>query len=151
MPSAVSSSTSFKQENVQSQDSQQEESTVDADDNARQQDKNKGTVDTDMLLNNHVEDKETAEIEDSQNTKESKSMPDQAPPEESELEPSASAQEISGQETDQDVSDSIVKQENEDKVGAEENKSGDLDIESMLAAIHNDNPPPDSSEPQNSV
>jgi len=151
MPSAVSSSTNFKQDTVKSQDNQQEDSTMDTDDNAKQ-DKNKGTVDTDMLLNNHVEDKETAEIEESKNTKETrslkKSMPNQTSVEESELEPSGNAQEMPAQGADQDVSDN-VKGEVEDKVG--ENKTGDLDIESMLAAIHNDNPPPDSSEPQNTV
>lgn len=146
MPSAVSSSTNLKQDTHQTKDTQQEES-MNFGDNVGKEDKNKSTMHTDMLLNNDVEIKEEIAEEDvSQETKNSLDLEkssDQAP-RDSELKEPEPAQEI-----DQNISVGAEKK-NENKIEDGDNK-GDLDIESMLAAIHNDNPPPDSSETQNAV
>lgn len=105
---------------------------MDVDDD--QQQNNKGAVDTDMLLNDNVpaEGNVTDEQEEAQNTGED--MPIQE-----------------ATKVDQDIPDNNVKGVEEGMtIDGQESKT-DLDIESMLAAIHNDTPTPDVEDAQNIV
>lgn len=102
--------------------------------NDGQQQNNRGAVDTDMLLNDNVPTEGNAadEQEEAQNTGED--MP------------------IQGEATkvNQDIPDNNVKEVEGVTIDGEESKT-DLDIESMLAAIHNDTPTPDVEDTQNIV
>lgn len=112
-----------------------------------------------MLLNDHVQgavDKQgeiAADEQESKNTGEvegsiqGKSVPDQKQEADTEQQAEAVAT-TSAQENDQGISDNVEKGgEEEMAVDNDENKAGDLDIESMLAAIHNDNAPDSSVAP----
>lgn len=153
---------SSSKDEVKAQDNQSAETPMEVDGNngGQQEEENKGTtVDTNMLLNDHVqgaadEQEETAADEqESQNTgveasDQEKSAPDQE--QETESEQAEATPSTSTQENDQAISDNVEKRAEEGTaVDNDENKTGDLDIESMLAAIHNDNAPPDSSETPN--
>lgn len=78
----------------------------------------KGTIGTYILLNNHVED--AADLKDSQKTEESLNL-------KKSFDQSSGRSEFEILELEQEIED--VK-----------NKYGDLDLESMLAEIHSDNP-----------
>lgn len=96
----------------------------------------KGAVDTDMLLNDNVQAEGTAvtEQQEAQNTGEGVS------------------EEADSMQVNQSISGNVEKGVEEDMaMGGEENKTGDLDIESMLAAIHNDTPPTVDADSQNIV
>lgn len=104
----------------------------------------KGTVDTDMMLNDNLSaeaTEATAEQEDLHNIGEENGIQDDP---------------MTSQEEPMEVSNETnVEKEVDEKTtnGSEENKSGDLDIESMLAAIHHDdhheNPSTNSEDPEN--
>ncbi|XP_060857283.1 zinc finger protein 131-like [Metopolophium dirhodum] len=129
-----------------------------------QQDNNKGTVDTDMMLNDNVHTKGSGDVEQeegTENTGEGKgtenSQEDKTVKEvKSKIKPEP-AQEKATEEEDtvlldqeeagQETPDSVEKEVDEDNANVEK-KMGDLNIESMLAAIHNDNPT-DSEYTQN--
>eukprot|EP00102_Acyrthosiphon_pisum_P027833 XP_016665043.1 PREDICTED: uncharacterized protein LOC100573731 [Acyrthosiphon pisum] len=96
------------------------ESPVDEDNN--QQNHNKGTVDTYMMLNDNVITKESAYIEQ-EITKEEDDEEDTGMPEQ--------------EEAEQETPDSVENKVDEDNANVE-NKMGDLDIESMLTTIYND-------------
>jgi len=138
----------------------QAESPMDVDEN--QQDDNKGTVDTDMMLNDNVvptegsanveqeegtenaaEEEETENSQEDKTVKEvkSKTKPEPAQEEATEEEEDEEDTAVPEQEEadHQETPDSVQKEIDEDNANVE-NKTGDLDIESMLAAIHNDNP-----------
>lgn len=141
----------FKQEVLKSQDDRQEEETSMEVDN--QQEENKGTVDTDMLLNEHVPAEEPIATENNAKPEsaEEPANPDKtATSDEGQVAAEQAEEAVPAQEVDQGVPDNVEKGvEGDLPVGSDENKTGDLDIESMLAAIHNDNPPPESSDTQN--
>ncbi|CAI6354425.1 unnamed protein product [Macrosiphum euphorbiae] len=137
----------------------QAESPMDVDEN--QQDDNKGTVDTDMMLNdnvvpaegsanveqeegteNAVEGEETENSQEDKTVKEVKSKKKPEPAQEEAAEEEEDEEDTAvpeQEEADQETPDSVEKEMDEDNANVE-NKTGDLDIESMLAAIHNDNP-----------
>lgn len=156
---STESKTLDKPETPKSQDNQETETALDTINN--QQD-TKGTVDTDMLLNDNVPTE--SEIADQEEETENTVQEDitvkverEAPVQEEdtveeadlakEEEETAQAQEEPMQ-VDQVILDNVEKGDDE-IADAGENKTGDLDIESMLAAIHNDNPPPTEEETQN--
>lgn len=157
----------IKSEPSKAQENNQDaESPMEVDENP--QDNNKGTVDTDMMLNDNVptegsanaeqeETENTCEEEESENSQEDKSVKEtkskkktepsqEETPEEEEDEIDTAIPEQ--EEADQETPDSVEKEVDEDSANVE-NKTGDLDIESMLAAIHNDNPPSNSGDTQN--
>ncbi|XP_025198353.1 zinc finger protein 507-like isoform X2 [Melanaphis sacchari] len=139
------------------ENNQQAETPMDIDDNQRG---NKpGTVNTDMMLNDNVptegsvdpepeetenagEEEETENSPDDKTVKEGKLIKKSAPGQEEttgEEEDEEDTAVPEQEEADQETPDSVEKDVDEDHVNVE-NKTGDLDIESMLAAIHNDNP-----------
>jgi hypothetical protein len=152
----------IKSEPSKTQD-QQAETPMDVDEN--QQDNNKGTVDTDMMLNDNVPTEESASVEQEEGTEiagegegdetensqegktvkeaKSKKKPEPAQEEAATAEEEEDDEENTAapeqEEADQETPDSVEKEVEEDNANVE-NKTGDLDIESMLAAIHNDNP-----------
>jgi len=124
--------------------------------NINQQDNNKGTVKTDMMWNDHVPAEEYADIEqeeetenagkgqETENSQEDKTVKEDKP----KIKPEPAQEETAEEEdtvkpeqvkADQETLDSVEKEVYEDNANVE-NKTRDLDIESMLAAIHNDNP-----------
>lgn len=157
----------IKSEPSKAQDNnEQAETPMDVDEN--QQDNNKGTVDTDMMLNDNVPVEGSADVdeqveepenagggEETENSQEdtspkdakSKKKSEPAQEEAAEVEEDEEDTAVPEQEeADQETPDSVEKEVNED--ANVENKTGDLDIESMLAAIHNDNPPTNSGDSQ---
>lgn len=84
---------------------------------------NKGTMNATMLLNENVPAEGNVVGEQGSKNAESGVL----------------AQEIAMQ-IDQNISNNVVKGTGEDMVIGGDNKTSDLDIESMLAAIHNDAP-----------
>lgn len=125
----------------------------------------KGTVDTNMLLNDNVPAEGTVEGE-----QEAVNADEEIPQQETDNGSENAQQETDNgsvnaqQETEltqnennlatqdeagEGIPDSVEK--GDEDVGNEDTKPGDLDIESMLAAIHNDNPPPTSEDAQNMV
>ncbi|KAL5238666.1 hypothetical protein ACI65C_006076 [Semiaphis heraclei] len=155
----------MKPEASKTQDNNQPaETPMDVDEN--QQD-NKGTVDTDMMLNDNVPTEESADVgqqeetenagegDETENSQENKtvkeaksikkteSAQDEAAEVDEEDEEDTAVPEQ--EEADQETHDSIEKEVDDDNADAE-NKTGDLDIESMLAAIHNDNPSTDTGD-----
>ncbi|XP_025418117.1 zinc finger protein 131-like isoform X3 [Sipha flava] len=156
----------FKQEELKGEELQQAESTtMDIDEN---QD-NKGTVDTNMLLNENVPGEGTVEgeqeavnadeempqqeegsIVSTQQETDNGSVHEQQETEtetETETELTQNENALATQdETGEVIPDSVEK--GDEDVGNEDTKPGDLDIESMLAAIHNDNPPPTTEDAQ---
>lgn len=145
----------FKQEVLKTQELQQAESTtMDIDEN---QD-NKGTVDTNMLLNENVPAEGTVDGE------QEAINADEEMPQQEESIASTQQETVNGtaqgtklaqnenstqDEAGDEIPDSVEKGDQD--VENEDTKPGDLDIESMLAAIHNDNPPPTSADAQNMV
>lgn len=134
---------------------QQSEPTIDADDG---QEKNKGVVDTDMLLNDNVPTKDIDEPEKPKSTEEEETTVQgqnlSAGDEEMAQDESAEKDDLPAQEENSQVAMEVDQQsadntEKEVENGGVENESGDLDIESMLAAIHNVNPPEDGGDAQN--
>lgn len=114
---------------LKSDDNQQDASPMDVDDSQQQQN-DKGAVDTDMLLNDNVPTEGNAadEQKEAQNTGENVPIQGEA------------------MKVDQEIQDNGVKGVEEGMViDGEENKT-DLDIESMLAAIHNDTPTPEDAQ-----
>jgi len=101
----------------------------------------KGTVNTDMLLNDNLpstketvrEEKESQEIGDENNFHETAVLEDGMPPQ------------------DEPIAENSGKADDVEIKNEPENKSGDLDIESMLAAIHHDNSSPNTGNTQNLV
>lgn len=100
----------------------------------------KGAVDTDMLLNENVPADEPATSEQHEQTHETGG---------------AQEQEESMQVDQEHTAENSEQKGVEEEMAAisEENKTGDIDIESMLAAIHNDAPaqPTVDSDTQNIV
>uniref|UniRef100_A0A2S2NUC8 C2H2-type domain-containing protein n=1 Tax=Schizaphis graminum TaxID=13262 RepID=A0A2S2NUC8_SCHGA len=151
------------------ENNQQAETPMDVDDN--QSSHKQGTVDTDMMLNDNVptegsanteqeeetenagEEEETENSQDNKTVKEAKSLKksesgqEEATGEEERDEEDTAVPEQ--EEPDQEIPDSVEKDVDEDSANVE-NKTGDLDIESMLAAIHNDNPT-NSEDSENKV
>ncbi|KAL4083479.1 hypothetical protein QTP88_028795 [Uroleucon formosanum] len=137
--------TIMKPEPPQTQeDNQQVESPMDVDKN--HWDNNKATVDIDMLLDDHVPTGGSANVEpekEKENSlgdmteKEVNSELKPEPAEEEEEDKKEDTAVLEQEETDQETS-VIVKKEIVENNECGENGS-DLDIESMLAAIHNDN------------
>lgn len=91
--------------------------------NVDNQERNKGTMNAIMLLNENVPADGSAAGE--QGTKNAESV--------------VLAQEMAMQ-IDQNISNNVMKGSGEDMVIGGDNKTSDLDIESMLAAIHSDAP-----------
>lgn len=91
-----------------------------------------------MLLNDNVPATEPVPSENNEQAEEAEQVPEQGE------EP---------MQVDQENSTNVQKGVDEEiaAIGGEENKSGDLDIESMLAAIHNDAPSTVDGETQNIV
>jgi len=145
------------------ENNQQAEIPMDIDDNQRGN--KQGTVDTDMMLNDNIptegsadneqeeetenagEEEETENSQDNNTVKEGLSIKKSESGEEEEDEEDTAVPEQ--EEPDQETPDSVEKDVDEDNENVE-NKTGDLDIESMLAAIHNDNPI-NSEDSQNKV
>ncbi|XP_060857364.1 probable inactive protein kinase DDB_G0270444 [Metopolophium dirhodum] len=128
------------------ENNQQAESPMDVDKN--QQGNIKGTVDMDMMLNDHVPSEGSADVEQKEETensqedktvKEAKSEIKPEPAHEKATEEEEDTAALGQEEVDQETPDSIKKEYDEENENVE-NKTEDLDIESMLAAIHNDNP-----------
>lgn len=94
----------------------------------------KGCMDTDTLLNDNVPVEGSAACEQEEETQNT--------------EGEVPAQEESMQ-IDQGISDNVETKVEDMAIGSEENKTEDLDIESMLAAIHNDTPTTDGGNTQN--
>lgn len=93
----------------------------------------KSCMDTDTLLNDNVpvDGSAACEQEEPPNT-----------------EGEGATQEQSMQ-IDQEISENVESKVEDMAIGSEENKTEDLDIESMLAAIHNDTPTADGGNTQN--
>ncbi|XP_060857282.1 myb-like protein AA [Metopolophium dirhodum] len=125
-----------------------------------QQDNNKGTVDTDMMLNGNVHTKGSANVkqeegtentgegEGTENSQEDKTVkevklkikPEPAQEEATEEENDEEDTVLPDQEeADQETPDSVEKEVDKDNANVE-NKMGDLNIESISAVIHNNNP-----------
>lgn len=150
-----------KSEAQKSQGNQEAETAMDTVNN--QQDP-KGTVDTDMLLNDSVPTESgTVEQEEETDNPAQTDVPMQEAGD-SALEEGAGGETVQAQEeesgqtqeeepmqVDQEILDNVEKGVEDIAGDGEENKAGDLDIESMLAAIHNDNPPPNDGDSQNMV
>lgn len=148
-----------KPETPKSQSNQEADSAMDSVNN---QQESKGTVDTDMLLNDSVPvESGTAEQEEETENAAQVDVPGQegdaaleeaaAGEAEQAQEETAQTQEEEPMQVDQEILDNVEKGVEDIAGGGEENKTGDLDIESMLAAIHNDNPPPNDGDTQNMV
>lgn len=112
------------------EDNEQTETMADVDDGQP----DKGTVDADMMLNDNLPaaaTEATGEQEELHNMDEGNGTQDaQDPPT------------LQGEEPMEVSNETDVEKEVDGKItnGSEENKAGDLDIESMLAAIHHDDP-----------
>lgn len=153
--------------NVQ-ENNQQAEISMDVDEN--QQLNNKDTVGTGMMLDDNVATEKHADAEKEKGTenagdgeetqnsqedttaKESKSVknPEPAPEKVAEVggkDGGDSAVPEQQGESDQKTPDSVGNEVGEDN-GNVENKTDGLDVESMLAAIHNDNSPTNSRDTQ---
>lgn len=117
-----------------------------------------------MLLNDNVPAKETEEPEITKNrgmrneeeeetTVQEKNL--SVGDEESTQDDSTEKDNLPAQEENTQVAMEVDQQQSTDNIekkvenGGIENESGDLDIESMLAAIHNVNPPEDGEDAQN--
>lgn len=152
---SVTTSKTIKTEPSKTQENnQQEETPMDVDDN--QESNKQGIVDTDMMLNDNVptegsgDNEQEEETENAGEEEESENSQDNKTVKEAKLiKKSESGQEDNDEDTpmpeqeeeeaDQDAPDSVEKDVDEGNSNVE-NKTGDLDIESMLAAIHNDTP-----------
>ncbi|KAF0767546.1 homeobox protein 12-like [Aphis craccivora] len=151
---SVTTSKTIKTEPSKTQENnQQEETPMDVDDN---QENKQGIVDTDMMLNDNVptegsgdneqeeetenagEEEETENSQDNKTVKEAKLIKKSESGQEEDDDEDTPMPEQE-EEADQDAPDSVEKDVDEDNSNVE-NKTGDLDIESMLAAIHNDTP-----------
>lgn len=144
---------------------QQVESSKNSDET--KEDKSKSVVDTDMLLNDNGQaDEMTVDEPEQTDNNEDGGQADDAEQEgteetetadSAEREAAIREQENSAQVDNSDQEDVMqVDEETSDTLektadNAVDNKARDLDIESMLAAIHNDNPSTDSADTQNSV
>lgn len=95
-------------------------------------DESKGTVDTDMLLNNNLSaDGAAGEEQESQNPGEEDSAQENIT-----LQDETMPQQ---EEPLQEMTGNVEKSSDVESANGRENKTSDLDIESMLAAIHHDN------------
>jgi len=142
------------------QPSKTQENTAEAsmDVDKDQQDNNKGIVDTDMMLNDNVHTKGSANVEQKEGTENAgegeeteNSQEDKTVKEvKSKIKPESAHEEAveekydekdtvlpEQEEADQETPDSVEKEVDEDNVNVK-NKMGDLDIESMLATVYND-------------
>eukprot|EP00102_Acyrthosiphon_pisum_P026227 XP_016663437.1 PREDICTED: origin recognition complex subunit 1-like [Acyrthosiphon pisum] len=146
----------MKPESPKTQDNnQQAESPMDVD--ISQQDNNNGTVDTDIMLNDYVPNEGSADVkqkEETENSQEDKTVKEakseikpelaheKAVEEEEEEEDDEEEEDIvvlGLEEVDQETQDSVKREYDEDNENVK-NKTEDLDIESMLATTHKDNP-----------
>jgi hypothetical protein len=137
----------FKQEIIKTEnDTQNAESPLDLDENQQE----KSTVDTDMLLNDHVPAAEepadagaSADVTNTEEPEQEIAGEEAADGQDEALldqEEAEQAETIPNEEVEQDNAEKGDGQETEIEGDEGEDKSGaSLDIESMLAAIHNDN------------